>query len=91
MILTWLYRVYGHVQGVGFRYFTFRMAQTYGIKGSVRNLSDGSVEVLAQSDDETRLNHFKMRLKEGPSFATVRDFEEIRQEENHLYDGFFIE
>jgi len=89
--LTRLYRIYGRVQGVGFRHFTFRMAQAYGIKGTVKNLSDGSVEVLAQTGDENSLNQFKLRLKEGPSFARVRDFEEMIQEENHQYDDFFIE
>lgn len=38
----------GNVQGVGFRFTTQRMAQELGLKGSVRNQSDGTVEIYAQ-------------------------------------------
>jgi len=41
--------VHGLVQGVGYRSFVKSMADRYGIKGSVRNLKDGSVEVLAEA------------------------------------------
>ena len=45
---TVIYR--GDVQGVGFRYTACRVAEGYGIAGYVRNLSDGSVEVVAEGD-----------------------------------------
>lgn len=38
----------GRVQGVGFRYTAIKVAQTYAVKGFVRNLSDGRVELLAE-------------------------------------------
>jgi acylphosphatase len=39
----------GRVQGVGFRYTTHRLARQFpGITGFVRNLPDGTVEVLAE-------------------------------------------
>ena len=34
--------VYGQVQGVGFRYFTWKEAEKIGIKGRVRNCIDGT-------------------------------------------------
>lgn len=40
----------GHVQGVGFRYQTYRIAQNYSVQGWVRNCSDGSVEIMLQGD-----------------------------------------
>lgn len=40
----------GHVQGVGFRQTTCRVAQSYRIVGYVMNLPDGSVELMAQGD-----------------------------------------
>src|SRR3970040_20488 len=41
-------RVIGRVQGVGFRYFTERVAEEIGLAGYVMNRSDGSVEVMAE-------------------------------------------
>jgi acylphosphatase len=38
----------GRVQGVGFRFTVQRIACRYGIRGYVRNLPDGNVEMLAQ-------------------------------------------
>ena len=44
--------VRGKVQGVGFREATWRKAIELGIRGSVRNLDDGSVEILALATDK---------------------------------------
>jgi acylphosphatase len=38
----------GRVQGVGFRYTAHRMAHRHQLTGYVRNLPDGTVEMLAQ-------------------------------------------
>lgn len=48
-MLAW---VHGRVQGVGFRYSTQREALNLGIKGYVRNMDDGSVEVLACGESQ---------------------------------------
>jgi acylphosphatase len=42
----------GNVQGVGFRFTACRAARGYDVTGYVRNLSDGSVEVLVEGDSE---------------------------------------
>ena len=42
----------GHVQGVGFRFTAHRMASRHHLTGFVRNLGDGSVEMLAQGSAE---------------------------------------
>ncbi|MGL4928661.1 MAG: acylphosphatase [Plesiomonas sp.] len=60
----------GHVQGVGFRYFTQQQAQKLGVKGYARNLSDGRVEVLA-CGDELAINTLINWLSEGPRSANV--------------------
>jgi len=38
----------GRVQGVGFRFTTHRMASRHQLAGFVRNMPDGTVEMLAQ-------------------------------------------
>ena len=38
----------GRVQGVGFRYNTHRTADHHAVTGFVRNLSDGSVELVVE-------------------------------------------
>ena len=42
----------GHVQGVGFRYTSLRAASRNQLTGWVRNLPDGSVEMLAQGQSQ---------------------------------------
>ena len=41
-------RVFGMVQGVGFRFRTMGKAEELGLAGEVRNLGDGSVAVVAE-------------------------------------------
>jgi acylphosphatase len=38
----------GKVQGVGFRYTTRRIARRFPVTGTVRNLSDGTVELVVE-------------------------------------------
>ena len=43
----------GRVQGVSYRYFTLRQAQTFNIFGWVRNEPDGDVKVYAEGNRES--------------------------------------
>jgi len=62
----------GRVQGVGFRYFTKRRAETLNLKGIVRNLFKGEVEVLVEGPREV-LEQFIVVLQEGPPGSAVRE------------------
>lgn len=62
--------VEGRVQGVGFRAFVAREAQARGIAGSVCNLPDGRVEVLAQGMPDD-LTAFCEACRRGPASAHV--------------------
>ena len=64
--------VSGHVQGVGFRWFTEREALKRDVRGYVRNLADGRVEVIAQGEKETLLQ-FCERVRRGPPASRVED------------------
>jgi acylphosphatase len=62
--------VSGRVQGVGFRWFAEREALKRDIRGYVRNLDDGRVEILAQADP-SRLADFCESVRRGPSASRV--------------------
>lgn len=64
--------VSGRVQGVGFRFFTINHANRYGLTGWVKNLPNGSVEILAEGSPEA-LSLFVERVQEGPSSARISD------------------
>ncbi len=53
----------GEVQGVGFRYSAQHWAERHGVRGSVRNLPDGAVKLIAQGDKPV-LEAFIEALKE---------------------------
>ena len=62
--------VHGRVQGVSFRYHTRAAASTLGLSGWVRNLPNGTVEVLAQGD-EGDLRDLLRWLEGGPPTSRV--------------------
>lgn len=66
----------GKVQGVFYRRGTKEKADALGITGTVRNLDDGRVEVIA-TGNETALQQLKYWCREGPPRAVVHQlFEE---------------
>jgi acylphosphatase len=68
------YWISGQVQGVGYRYFTVRVARELELKGWVRNLSDGRVEAYA-AGPAPALEDFEGRLRQGPPAGDVRGVE----------------
>lgn len=66
--------VSGRVQGVGYRQFAARVAREFGLRGWVRNLSDGRVEAFALGQARL-LEDFEARLRQGPPAGDVRGVE----------------
>ena len=66
--------VSGRVQGVGFRFFVENKASSLGLKGWVRNLRSGQVEVLATGEQED-LENLRNALGSGPPLSHVADLE----------------
>lgn len=84
-------RVEGQVQGVGFRYATVRQATALGgITGFVRNLGDGSVEVVAEGET-AKLEQLVLWLKRGPSGSRVRSVETRHEPATGQWAGFGVE
>jgi acylphosphatase len=70
MLVARRYVISGRVQGVGFRFFTEAAAAREGLRGWVRNLPDGRVEVVAEGDAEAVLR-FEHQVRHGPPGARV--------------------
>jgi len=63
-------QVCGRVQGVSFRYFVLSAARRLGLTGWVRNLPDGSVELIAEGP-HADLDSLVEACRQGPSMARV--------------------
>jgi acylphosphatase len=66
--------VSGSVQGVGFRWFTVEQARALGVRGWVRNLTDGRVEVWVEGPPDA-VEAMLAWLASGPSQAHVQGLE----------------
>ncbi len=88
--LTRLYlRVTGCVQGVGFRYYVVSKTRGYDVTGFVRNVRDGSVEVVIEGpvDDVQALATV---CKIGPTSGNVTGYDEKFGEYTGEFDDFGI-
>jgi acylphosphatase len=61
----------GHVQGVGFRYTVRQVAMGFEVTGTVRNLPDGQVELVAEGD-RTELEQFREAVRESGLGSLIR-------------------
>jgi acylphosphatase len=82
------YIIKGRVQGVGYRMFVLNTAQALDLIGHVRNLDDGSVEVLAAGPPE-KVDDLLGHLQRGPRFSEVRAIEH-HEAPVPQYDSFHI-
>ncbi len=67
-------KIYGEVQGVGFRWALRREAARLGFTATAENLVDGSVEIVAQGEEDA-LEQLLAFAKTGPSSARVERVE----------------
>jgi len=83
-------KIYGNVQGVGFRYSTLQKAKNLEITGYVKNHQDGTVEVIAEAE-ESKLNTFLKWLKNGPPGSRVTNTQIQYKLTPSYYKTFSIE
>jgi len=82
--------VHGKVQGVFYRKFIAQKLRQMGVRGYVRNLPDGTVEVVVRATEE-ELEAIRQALEEGSPLSEVERIEmEYLGEDDLLYDGFEI-
>ncbi len=80
----------GVVQGVGFRYFTYRIAQQLELTGWVRNLPDGRVHAVAEGA-RGPLEDLIKQLRMGPHYGTVTGVDVTWREPTAKYRSFEIQ
>jgi len=83
-------RVYltGSVQGVFFRKFLEEKANELGIRGFVRNLEDGRIEVLIEGKDEEVNTMFEV-CKKGNQHTKITNIQ-IQELKNQGFEGFRV-
>jgi len=81
--------VTGRVQGVYFRAFTQNKAKQLSVSGSVKNLPDGRVEIIAQAD-EMLIEKLVKWCHKGPVTARVDHVEIIELEPDAEFTSFAI-
>ena len=82
-------RIYGRVQGVGYRAFVADEARRLGLGGFVRNRADGTVEAVAAGDDGA-ITALIAACRRGPRFSAVDRIEQAPAEEADLPVAFAI-
>lgn len=81
--------VSGLVQGVGFRYYVQRNANSNKVTGYVKNLSNGSVEAVFEGESN-RVNIMIEYTKKGPFGAHVSNFRIIEESFKDEFESFEV-
>lgn len=80
-------RVFGVVQGVGFRFWTMGKAEELGLTGLVKNLDDGSVSVIAEGP-RSRVQELLDWLKSDNTPGRVERVEDAVSAAEGAFRGF---
>ena len=75
---------------MGFRYSTFALAQSLGYLRSRLNNDDGTVEILAQSDDSAKMAKFIQEIRKGPSKWAKVTYVDVKMANFKDYTDFQI-
>jgi len=79
--------VSGKVQGVNFRFHVYNQAMQLGLKGYVKNLSNGKVEILVEGEKIEELVNF---CKSSPGSSEVEQVDVNEEEFEEEFRNFSI-
>jgi len=79
----------GRVQGVGFRYTAKTVATGFEITGTIKNLTDGRVELVAEGD-HAELDAFRAALHDAGLAGFIRDEQVTWADAKNEFRGFEI-
>jgi len=80
--------VSGHVQGVGFRYRTTAIAQSFVVSGTVENLDDGRVKIVVEGERD-EIQRFVDEIQTSVS-GRIKSIDRFDSEPSGEFDGFAI-
>ena len=81
--------IQGRVQGVGFRANTRRRANRLNLRGWVRNMRNGDVEILVEGP-EVEVDRLIAWCHRGPTSAYVSKVNVEKTEATNKFDGFAV-
>ncbi len=82
-------QIHGRVQGVGFRYFVQREANSLGLSGWVRNLRSGSVQLVAEGP-RSDLNSLLSLARKGPQMSYVESVDVRWKQAAEEFESFEV-
>ena len=84
--------VHGNVQGVNYRWLVQSSARALGLRGWVKSLPDGDVEILCESDTEKAYRDFLKRIEVRDNVRRVERIEVLDFSKNAepAFSGFSI-
>lgn len=85
--VTFRLRIFGRVQGVGYRAWTAGKARKLGLTGWVRNLTDGTVECIAQGR-RAAVEALVAACQAGPVLARVTQVDSAEVEGAEVFPDF---
>lgn len=81
-------KITGTVQGVFFRKFVKENADALGVRGYIRNMDDGNIEIVLEGRDE-KVNELLNKCKQGPSHSEVKEVE-VEEIKHQGFEGFKV-
>lgn len=82
--------VSGMVHGIGYRSYARNYARELGLKGFVKNLRDGRVEIVAEGYDK-QIQTLLQLLRKGPWGSKVKDIQIDWEDPKNEYEDFRVE
>ena len=79
----------GRVQGVGFRYTVKSLVPGYDVLGTIRNLPDGRVEMIAEGE-QGELEEFLQAVRDSGLRRNIQDEEIVWEAAEDQFRGFEI-
>jgi acylphosphatase len=84
---TYKLNITGKVQGVWYRKYVMQIAEILQYTGYVKNLNNGSVEVVINLETQSELESLISKLYEGSMFSKVDDIS-CQKIEDIIFDKF---